>query len=57
MKKKFTKTEGKLFYLRKELRRIRKKLENMLPYVDKATHKELESIIFELKFAIHKGAK
>ena len=50
---KYTKIEGKLFHVTKEIKQVTKELTQLIPYIEKKAHRErLEAIRWKLDFSI-----
>ena len=50
---KYSKIEGKLFHVTKEIKAISKELTQLIPYIEKKVHRErLEAIVWKLNFSI-----
>ena len=56
---KYTKIEGKLFHVTKEIKQATKELTQLIPYIEKKVHRErLEAIVWKLNFSLlTKGEK
>ena len=49
----YTKIEGKLFHVTKEIKEVTKELTQLIPYIEKKVHRErLEAIRWKLDFSI-----